>query len=256
VSRQLGRWVDDLDPVSVAVPCRSATHIVSWRRGKLVLEDHDVSAELAAIALGAPVPPCVELLRAWRNRVLWRVATTPDPPGFVRNRATVVMPHDLMTVRQLGVARSWQRAAARHPDGDDAEQLYRFLRKRALASVLAAAAHAQSHFGGGRVSSVEVRLLGDESEKDQIVGRVDKRQTVLVVALSPAWLHEVWARGIGTVDGAFIVQVTDATAWPSAVDVRAVVWQPVADEDARVPELASAQVRLTAEGYSLHLSAA
>jgi hypothetical protein len=251
------RWVDDIDPVSAAVNCGDSLHIVSWRRGKLVLEDHDLSAELAAIALGAPAPECVELLYRWRDRVLWRVAAAPDPPGFVRKRAPVEMPFDLVPVRQLGVARAWARAAARRPESDDAEHLYRFLRARALAALLTATADAQARYGGGRVSFVEVRLLAADATEIEVVGRVDKLQTALVVSLAPSWLHEVWARGIGVVDGAFVARVTDAIAWPSSADVRAVVWREVGDRaGVHEPELADAQVRLTAEGYSLTLSAA
>jgi hypothetical protein len=69
-------WYHHLDPVSVEISCGERRHRVSWRRGRLVLEDHDVEAERAFVALGGDRSVCVELLDAWREatdsrEVLW-----------------------------------------------------------------------------------------------------------------------------------------------------------------------------------------
>ena len=244
-------WALDVDPVSVVVECSGTRHVVSWRRGKVVLEDHDLTAEEAAAALGAPRPACLELLRAWRNRAVWAVATQPDPPGFVRRKPRLGMPVELRSRRELGVVQAWERSVTRRPGSDDAEHLYRYLRKRALSSVLGAATAAQARFGGGRVSFVEVRLA--ERDRDvEVIGRVDTRQTALVVSLTPRWLRDVWSRGIGLVDGCFVVSVTDATPWPSAARVRAVHWQRDSlDALAHEAVLRTAEVRLTETGYAL-----
>jgi hypothetical protein len=248
-------WALDVDPVSVAVECSGELHVVTWRRGKVVLEDHDLGAEEASVALGGPRPACLEVLRLWRNRAMWAVATQPDPPGFVRRRPRPAIPADLVARRELGVVQAWERAAARRPGSDDAEHLYRYLRKRALSSLLGAATAAQARFGGGRVSFVEVRLAdadGGDGHRAEVLGRVDAKQTALVVSLTPRWLHDVWARGIGLVDGRFVAAVTDAAAWPAAATVESVDWQRDShDALAHEPVLRPAELRLTETGYAL-----
>jgi hypothetical protein len=62
------RWCDDLPDVTAELDCGGQRHRVAWRRGKLVLQDHDLLAERSLIALGSEPPLCVELLDAWRAR--------------------------------------------------------------------------------------------------------------------------------------------------------------------------------------------
>ncbi len=61
------RWCADLPDVASELECGGQRHRVVWRRGKLVLEDHDLLAETSLVALGAEPPMCVELLDAWRE---------------------------------------------------------------------------------------------------------------------------------------------------------------------------------------------
>jgi hypothetical protein len=51
------------------VVCGGARHTVRWRKGRVVLEDHDVAAERALVALGGEPCICLELLAAWRQGV-------------------------------------------------------------------------------------------------------------------------------------------------------------------------------------------
>jgi hypothetical protein len=60
------RWCDDLGLAWAFVECGGERHAIAWRRGKLVLEDHDLLAERALIALGSDPPRCIELLDAWK----------------------------------------------------------------------------------------------------------------------------------------------------------------------------------------------
>ena len=229
---------------------------MTWRRGKLVLVDHDLAAEEAAVALGSPPPPCVDVLRMWRQRALWAAVSKPDAPGFRRRRVRppAIAP-DLARVRELGVVRSWEREAVRHPDAEEREDIYRYLRKRALAPLLSAAGAAQAAYLGGRVSFAEIRM-GDAGKPVEVVGRVDPRQTALVVTLTGDWLRSVWARGIGEVSGTFVVGVRDATAWPMGALVDAVTWTPVDDAiGAWEPVVAAAEVSMGMEGYTLAFSA-
>lgn len=61
------RWFDALPAVTAEIDCGGEAHRITWRRGKLVLEDHDVLAERSLTALGAKPPMCVEVLDAWRG---------------------------------------------------------------------------------------------------------------------------------------------------------------------------------------------
>ena len=56
-----------MPPVSAEVACGEETHRITWRRGKLILEQHDLLAERSLTALGSPPPPCIEILDAWRK---------------------------------------------------------------------------------------------------------------------------------------------------------------------------------------------
>ena len=56
-----------MPPVSAEVACGEETHRITWRRGKLILEHHDLLAERSLTALGSPPPVCVEILDAWRR---------------------------------------------------------------------------------------------------------------------------------------------------------------------------------------------
>ena len=62
------RWCDGLPDVTAKIECDGREHRITWRRGKLVLEDHDVLAERALVALGGDGPACLAVLDAWRRR--------------------------------------------------------------------------------------------------------------------------------------------------------------------------------------------
>ena len=61
------RWCHDLPAATAQIECGGHQHRITWRRGKLVLEDHDVLAERSLVALGSEPPTCVQVLDAWRR---------------------------------------------------------------------------------------------------------------------------------------------------------------------------------------------
>src|SRR5262245_53982359 len=101
------RWYDALDGVTTEVMCSGAAHRVSWRHGRLVLHDHDLSAERAAVALGGAPPACIAVLDAWRDRCGWDTATRGRSPGFRADPQRPGVPDALVAVRELGVCRRW-----------------------------------------------------------------------------------------------------------------------------------------------------
>lgn len=60
------RWYEGLADATAEFDCGGQRHRIAWRRGKLVLEDHDLLAERSLIAFGSAPPLCVEVLDAWR----------------------------------------------------------------------------------------------------------------------------------------------------------------------------------------------
>ena len=67
MNEEAGRWTEGLADVTAELDCGGRLHSIVWRRGKLVLEDHDLLAERSLIALGSEPPLCVEVLDAWRS---------------------------------------------------------------------------------------------------------------------------------------------------------------------------------------------
>ena len=66
----MSRWYEGIDPVTVLIRCGDAVHRLTWRRGKLVLEDHHLTAERTVQAMGGEPCPCAVVLEAWSMRWL------------------------------------------------------------------------------------------------------------------------------------------------------------------------------------------
>ena len=66
VSTGAGGWHMGLPTLSGSIDCSGARHRITWRRGKLVLEDHDILAEQSLAAFGGKPPMCLQVLEAWR----------------------------------------------------------------------------------------------------------------------------------------------------------------------------------------------
>jgi len=60
------RWCAGLPAVTAELHCGGQPHRILWRRGRIVLADHDLVAERSLMALGSEPPVCVEVLQAWR----------------------------------------------------------------------------------------------------------------------------------------------------------------------------------------------
>lgn len=75
-------WARRAPDVDVVVECDGVTHRVRYRRGSIVVLDHDVAGEWSLQALGGDEPACLAVLRAWRHTNLDTVTT----PEAVRSR--------------------------------------------------------------------------------------------------------------------------------------------------------------------------
>ena len=194
------RWCDPIAPVTVAVTCSGTTHHVTWRRGKLVLEDHDLAAELALLALdGHARPACVQLLEHWRDRGAWDRHSRIVTIGFQPRRLPPAWPLDFSERRLLGMVRRWERER-------DGKELGAQLRRRAMAPLLDATVAAARANGCGRVTSLDVEL-GRKSRGPTVQGWLDGGGGTASVSLLPEWLYRVWARDLAVIDGQFVVDV-------------------------------------------------
>jgi hypothetical protein len=61
------RWYLGHEAVTLTVPVAGGEHRVSWRRGRLVLHDHDAAAEAVLRALGGETCPCLAIRDALRS---------------------------------------------------------------------------------------------------------------------------------------------------------------------------------------------
>ncbi|MDQ3575111.1 MAG: hypothetical protein M3404_09370, partial [Actinomycetota bacterium] len=68
------RWCDHIEAATASVDCNGESHRVTWRRGKVVLEDHDLTAEAAMLAFGGKPFPCLGVLRRWRDMHTWAMS--------------------------------------------------------------------------------------------------------------------------------------------------------------------------------------
>lgn len=95
------RWFDGLPPVTAKIRCGGQQHRITWRRGKLVLEDHDLLAERSLTALGSEPPLCMRVLQAWR-----RMRNTELLYGFLLRDDDAMAPEEVIAPRLLYDARA------------------------------------------------------------------------------------------------------------------------------------------------------
>lgn len=216
------RWYHHLDDVTAHVPCEGDQHRVTWRRGKFVLEDHDLSAERAMLVLGGEPCACLHALRLWRDQ--FRM-----PPELYSHMHTwmgddaVLVPSEMALPRELGMtlswARDWRRASYLDKHG---RLLQERAKERALSPFRQHLTVERQRFGSRVISGAKVEIVPDH-QPATVTGRMDKVALRATVTLHPWWLVEVWPRGIAVVDGAFVVDVVERD-WARPL-VRAVRWE-------------------------------
>ncbi len=181
------RWARRLPDVTAEVACGGEIHHVLLRRGKLVLADHVLGAEAAAVALGAPSPPCFDVYRSWRLREQWEVALAPRGPGFHQLYRRPPLPPALALPLERGFARAWERRAAR---GDEltAYLLHKAIRMKAEPALSTAMASAVRRFGGGRIERIDLEI---RPGPPGVSGVITPAKSELVVEVAPDWLRTV-----------------------------------------------------------------
>src|SRR5947209_20387385 len=103
------RWYDAIPEATATVDCEGQQHRVTWRRGKVVLEAHDLTAERAMLAFGGELCPCMRVLEMWVEQ--FRMA--PDQFLQLRNWLgpnAYLAPAEFELHRRLSMILGWDRS--------------------------------------------------------------------------------------------------------------------------------------------------
>lgn len=220
-----GRWCDHIEPATALVECNGERHRVTWRRGKVVLEDHDLGAETAMLAFGGKPFPCLGVLRRWRDMHTWAMSAELFRTMSASLGPEVVLPGPLEQVHELGLMLTWERTWRRSSFYTDYEGLLlEQLRVRALPPLRQHLGLWRKRSGARLLSSVEVQVLRP-GRAPSVVGTMDRVRVRATAAVGVSWILRVWARGLAMVDDAFVLEVVDENADGTAVEVMAVRWE-------------------------------
>ncbi len=219
------RWCDHIPAVTALVDCSGERHRVSWRRGKVVLENHDLTAETAMLAFGAKPFACLGVLKRWRDMHTWAMSGELFRQMQARLGPEVLLPGDLAAAHELGLILTWERSWRRSSYYADYEGLLlEQVRKRALAPLRQHLDLWRQRSGSRLLSPPQVELLRP-GQAPSLSGYMDKVRATATASLGVAWIHRVWGRGMALVDGAFLLDVEEELAAGSELRARAVRWE-------------------------------
>jgi hypothetical protein len=249
--RPAGRWPRGVAPLRVHVDCAGAAdHAITWRRGALVLEDHDAAADEVLLALGGPSSPCLDVLQSWRLGYIEEEPPT-ESAALVRSLSSLarwmsgggspaVLPEPLRRLREASVLHTWGRGLREPVASEEAQRdfLQRAIRRRLRDLVL----RQLRPLGAERHADVEVQV--DDGLEVRASGRCEGTRARVALAVPTSWLTDVWVPGLETWRGDVVLAVADRR--PSALDVIR-WWRDVDVDEAPAYELVVVTVPGTAE---------
>jgi hypothetical protein len=222
-------WPRGVAPVRVGVDCQGTEHTVLWRRGALVLADHDPGADEVLVALGGDRPPCLDVQRSWRLGYIEQ-----DPPvasaALVRSLSSLarwmsgggdhpaVLPEQLRRLREASVLHTWGRGLREPTASDEAQRA--FLERSITRRVRDLLVRQLRPLGAERDAALDV-AIGDHAEAE---GRCEGTQAWARVRVPVGWLTGVWVSGLETWQGDVVLDAADRR--PTSLDV--VRWVPEA----------------------------
>lgn len=210
------------------VACSGEQHRLSWRRGKLKIEDHDLAAERTMQAFGGETPPCLQAVTLWRNLHSWAMSGQLLQQMQSRLGPEVLLaPGDLRRVSDLGLLLTWEREWRRSRYySEHGRILSEQLKARAIPALREHLRLAMAEHGSRRLSKLDLEL-GRHGQPAVFRGQMDTVGARVSATLGVRWLVQVAAREIEVVDGAFVLDVTDEKILgePETARVRAVRWE-------------------------------
>ena len=236
------RWYHHVPGATAVIPCEGQSHRLTWRWGKLKLDDHDLGSERAMLVLGGEPCACLRALGLWANLFDMR----PEQLGEMRRHLgedAALIPKEFDVPRDVGLTLSLERAwkKSRYLD-KQGRLLERQIKDRALPAFRAHLTAEKARFGSRLIRTAIVKQVAAVHPM-RIEGRMDSVSVSATVTLSSTWVVNVWSRGLAVVDGSFVV---DASGPDRSVALRAVKWRandrdPTTAEPAIVPAVATRQ---------------
>jgi hypothetical protein len=223
MSRQ-SRWYDAIAPATAVVDCGGEPHRVTWRRGKLVLEAHDLTAERTMLVFGGELCTCMRVLEMWVEQ--FRM----PPDLFVKLRTWLgpnahLAPAEFALPRELAMVLGWDRAWRRTSWLNEKQHrlLDEELRGHALAPLRAHLAAWKTRTGARVISACRVAVVASD-DPPTLAGTIDRVSVKGVAHLKGRWVVDVWPRGVAVVDDAFVLELVAAPSDDKLV-VRAARWE-------------------------------
>ena len=219
------RWYDPLPEATATVDCGGEAHRVTWRRGKLVLQDHDLTAERTMLAFGGELCQCMRVLEMWVEQ--FRM----PPELFVQLRSWLGPNADLAPIefdlhRRLGMIMGWDRSwrATFYFRVKQAQLLGDEIKDKALVPLREHLNAWKPRTGARVVSGCQVALVPG-NEPSLLEGNTDGVAMRASAKLHARWLIDIWPRDLATVEGAFVLELAEAVSVDD-LQVRAVRWEP------------------------------
>ena len=246
----LTRWYEHVPAATAIIPCEGEEHRLTWRWGKLKLDDHDLGSERAMLVLGGQASACLRALGLWESQF------SMPPEHFLQmNRwlgaDAALAPAEFDVAREVGITLSWERAWKRSVYLDKhGTLLERMVREKAVPALRAHLTLEKQRFGTRSIRTVEVRHLR-AGQPQGMRGRMDTVSATVTAALSSEWIVRVWAAGLDAVPGAFVLQVNGpGSRGPGSLAVQAVRWKQV-QPGVGEAVTADAEVVSTVDGWRL-----
>ncbi|MGD9751531.1 MAG: hypothetical protein AB7W59_11110 [Acidimicrobiia bacterium] len=236
------RWYRAVPPATLQLDCGGARHTVRWKRGRLVLLDHDVGAEAALMALGSDKPACLTLLERWRT-MLNGTAGAPGRAaarsvgsvaggragGRVRSAAAAgsdlrSFGADLARVIELSrLVRAERRWADPDLPAADRQRLVDAL-VGGLRTATAASLRPSAARRGRQQVVVHARPLpsGEEAAAEVTIGPA---RIEIDLQLPLSWVVEVAGRGLGEQPDRIVLAVIDQLPAEALAGVVGIVWE-------------------------------
>jgi hypothetical protein len=238
------RWYDHVEAATGLVPCEGQQHRLTWRRGKLKLEDHDLSGERALLVLGGQPCPCLQALRLWEDQFGLPPEQFEQLHSWLGAAAAALAPRELDRPRDLSMILSWERSWRKHAYmSKHGKIIERAVRERALPALKAHLQAEKQRIGTRVIRSADVKVV-PAGRPLNLTGTMDRVSGSAEALLSSTWVLDVWARGIAVVDGAFVLEVVGDE------QVTAVRWHP-GPGGVATPQPAPARLRPGDGGWHL-----
>ena len=213
----------------VAIRCGAGVHRARVVDGALVLESHDLEAELPLLVFGSDVPRCLVYLAAWHQSLTdqflaeWAADTDGEQLAHAREEwygnywenwpsepsaGRALFGPRLQRQLAVGAARRW--ITTRGPDGPGAgwQAVRRSVTTRARRSVVASFACVHAHRRPDALVPVSIEAVTDGDPA--VEGRLAITGSWVRIRLPVRWLWRVWAPGRSVSHGHFVVDADEA----------------------------------------------